>query len=172
MWPGVARWKRLNSYLFLAVFFCELSYLVPDWIGVSGADPSEVAAHFHQFTYLVGGSINKRSFMQLLWLLCVWIMCTEHNNRLFSNEVNSMYQLLEKVKINSYWWMKAANAVYVLEIHNWFTFFLCTVKFFLCTVEHFCIFSRLLFARFVLKKRLCVNIYSIFTYSKKKTIYQ
>ena len=97
--------------------FCELWHLVREWIGVSGVDPFDIATHFHQFTYLAGGSINIRSFMQLLWLMCVWI----RNNRLFKNEVKSMYQLLEKVKIHAYWWMKAANAMYVLGVHSWLT---------------------------------------------------
>jgi len=109
-----------TQHLFVSCrVFCEL-WRVRDWIGVFGADLSEVAAHFHQFTYLAGGLINRHSFIQLLWLLCVWIMWTERNNKLFNNEVNSMNQLLEKVKINSYWWMEAANAVYVLGTHDWF----------------------------------------------------
>jgi len=40
-----------------------------------------------------------------------WI---ERNNRLFSNKENNIPQLLEEVKIHSYWWMKSANAIYVL----------------------------------------------------------
>jgi len=31
-----------------------------------------------------------------------------------------MRQVLKKVKTHFYWWMKAANAVYVLGVHNWF----------------------------------------------------
>jgi hypothetical protein len=63
------------QHLFVSCsIFCELWHLVRDWLGVSRADPSEVATHFHQFTYLVGGSINRRSFMQLLWL-CVCGLC-------------------------------------------------------------------------------------------------
>jgi len=87
---------------------------------VFGADPYDIAAHFHQFTYLAGGLVTRRSFMQILWLLCVWVLWSERNNRLFQNKVNYMHYLLEKVKIHSYWWMKAANAIYILEVHSWF----------------------------------------------------
>jgi len=36
----------------------------------------------------------------------------------FNNTDISIHEMLEKVKINSYWWLKAANAVYVLGVHN------------------------------------------------------
>jgi hypothetical protein len=38
---------------------------------------------------------------------------------LFQNKVSNMQQLVDKIKIHSYWWMKAANVVYVLGVHNW-----------------------------------------------------
>lgn len=94
-------------------------FLVRDWIGVSRADPFAIADHFHHFTYLSGGSVTRRSFMQLLWLLCVWVLWSERNNRLFKNKVTNIHQLVEKVKMHSYRWMKAANAVYVLGVHGW-----------------------------------------------------
>jgi len=37
------------------------------------------------FTYLTGGATNRRSFMQLLWLLCVWVLWTARNNKQFNN---------------------------------------------------------------------------------------
>jgi len=57
--------------------------------------------------------------MQLLWLLCVWVIWNERNNRLFKNKATSIHQLLEKVKMHLYWWMKAANVVFVLGVHSW-----------------------------------------------------
>jgi len=59
--------------------------------------------------------------LTLLWLACVWVMWTECNNRQFKNTKNFIHQLVEKVQIHSYWWMKAANVVHVFGVHNWFT---------------------------------------------------
>jgi len=47
------------------------------------------------------------------------MLWSERNNRQFNNTKNSIYQLVEKVQIHSYWWMKAANDVYVLGVHSW-----------------------------------------------------
>jgi len=46
---------------------------------------------------------------------CVWVLWTARNNKQFNNIDISM---LEKVKINSYWWLKATNAVYVIGVHE------------------------------------------------------
>ena len=109
-----------NSKLFVScTILRELWHLVRDWIGVSVANPYDIADHLHQFTYLSGESLTRRSFLQLLWLLCVWVLWFEYNNRLFKNTVTTIHQLVEKVKIHSYWWMKASNAVYVLWVHSW-----------------------------------------------------
>jgi len=56
---------------------------------VSGVDLVDVSAHFVQFTNLLGGAPTKRSFMQLLWLVCVWVLWTERNNRQFNNHFHS-----------------------------------------------------------------------------------
>lgn len=85
---------------------------------MSGVDPVDVSAHFVQFTNLLGGASTKHSFMQLLWLVCVWVLWTERNNRQFNNTDISILQCFEKVQIHSYWWMKATNVVFVLGVHN------------------------------------------------------
>lgn len=51
--------------------FRELWSLVRAWVGVRGANPFHVSDHFLQFTCLAGGATSRRSFMQMLWLLCI-----------------------------------------------------------------------------------------------------
>jgi len=61
-----------TQHLFLSCpIFSRLWHLVRAWIGVSGVDLADVSDHFVQFINLLGGASTKRSFMQLLWLLCV-----------------------------------------------------------------------------------------------------
>ncbi|XP_024630811.1 uncharacterized protein [Medicago truncatula] len=54
--------------------FGELWFHVRHWIGVSKVDPYDISDHFLQFTYLSGGAVSKRSFMQLLWLVCLGVV--------------------------------------------------------------------------------------------------
>ncbi|XP_039685111.1 uncharacterized protein [Medicago truncatula] len=109
------------QHLFVSCpIFRNLWQYVRAWIGVSGVDPFDVVDHFVQFSYLLGHAAKKRSFMQLLWLACVWVLWTERNNRQFNNTENTIYQLFVQVQNHSFWWLKAANVVHELGVHNWF----------------------------------------------------
>ena len=94
---------------------------IRNWLGVSGADPFIVNDHFFQFSNALGTMRTRRSFMQLLWLLCGWILWNERNNKLFNNVQRSMLELLEKVKFNSLWWLKANNATFVFDTQRWWS---------------------------------------------------
>jgi len=66
-------------------------------------DPPSLHEHFFfQFTHYLGGMKACQSFLQLMWLLCVWLIWTDRNNRLFNNSQSSLSELLEKVKYHSY----------------------------------------------------------------------
>jgi len=66
--------ESANHLFFTCSIFGKLLSLLHDWIGVSGADPFDGVDHFLQFSFLVAGSATKRSIIQLLWFLCVWVL--------------------------------------------------------------------------------------------------
>ena len=89
------------SHLFLhCEVFGSLWQHIRSWIGVSGEDPQNISEHFYQFTHYTSHSKARRSFLQLIWLLCVWLVWTERNNRLFNNIETPNDQLLEKAKFH------------------------------------------------------------------------
>jgi len=93
--------------------------LVQSWIGFSAADPQSLLDHFIQFVYATGGLKARRSFLQLNWLICVWVLWKERNNKIFNNSESFIPQLREKVKHYSYWWMKAKNVNFLFGYHCW-----------------------------------------------------
>jgi len=74
-----------------------------------------------KFTNSIEMARKRRSFMQLVWLLGVWIVWNEHNNKIFKNTQTTMIDLLEKVKYHSLWWLKAHNANFVYGNYNWWS---------------------------------------------------
>ncbi|MCH96120.1 tether containing UBX domain for GLUT4, partial [Trifolium medium] len=91
------------QHLFLSCStFGSLWSLVRSWIGFSSVDSHTLSDHFVQFTYLADGLRARRSFMQLIWLVYVWVMWNERNHRLFRGSTNSLHQMLDKTKIFSY----------------------------------------------------------------------
>ena len=102
------------SHLFLhCVEFCSLWQYITQWLGVAGAVPSNLNDQLIQFIHCTSHSKKWKSFLQLIWLLCVWLVWNERNQRLFNNTQTPIIQLLEKVKFHSYWWLKANNATFV-----------------------------------------------------------
>jgi hypothetical protein len=99
--------------------FGSLWQHIRTWIGVSGVDPCNITDHFHQFTHYLGYSKVHRSFLQLLWILCVWLVWNERNNRQFNNIATPIEQILEKIKFHSLWWLKANNTTFVYSSQRW-----------------------------------------------------
>ncbi|XP_045797669.1 uncharacterized protein LOC123891830 [Trifolium pratense] len=62
--------------------------LVRSWIDIPLVDFVSLRDHFIQFTSSAGGSRARRSFLQLIWLACVWVVWTERNHRLFRGLVD------------------------------------------------------------------------------------
>jgi len=110
------------SHLFLRCdVFISLWQLIRSWIGVSGVDPHNIGEHFTQFIHYTGHSKKHRSFLQLIWLLCIWLVWNERNNRLFNNTQTPVRQLMDKVKFHSLWWLKTNNVMFVYDSQRWWS---------------------------------------------------
>ncbi|PNX91557.1 heat shock protein [Trifolium pratense] len=80
-------------------FFGSLWALVCTWIDISSTSSTTIQDHFDQFTYSAGGSRARRSFLQLIWLVSIWVIWTERNHRLFRGSTSIPHQLLDKIKL-------------------------------------------------------------------------
>jgi len=77
--------------------FAPLWQQVRDWIGFDAVDSNNITDHLVQFTYMTGIGKAKHSFLQLIWILCTWVVWIERNNRLFNNIVTIFPLLLERL---------------------------------------------------------------------------
>jgi len=118
---GCGQVEDARHLFLLCPCFGSLWPLVRSWIGFDGVHHDDIAAHFIQFTNYTGGSKSRRSFMQLIWLLTVWLLWNERNARLFKQKECSLVQLLDKVKYHSFWWLKAKKAIFAYGEHMWWS---------------------------------------------------
>jgi len=110
------------SNMFLSCpIFGALWPMVRAWLGVEGVDSHAISDHFMQFIQYAGDLKSRRSLFHLIWLQCVCVLWNEQNNRLFRNRQSSIPQLLDKVKSNSLWWLKASNVIFNFDTHNWWS---------------------------------------------------
>jgi hypothetical protein len=104
---GCGSMIKTAQHLFLSCpYFGSLWGLVWAWLGISVADPFHFQEHFIRFAYSSGGSRVLRNFMQLVLLCWMCILWNERNNRIFKNKESTIHQLLEKVNLHSFRWMK------------------------------------------------------------------
>ncbi|GAU24717.1 hypothetical protein TSUD_355460 [Trifolium subterraneum] len=82
--------------------FGSLWSLVSYWIGSPLVIAQTLPDHFVQFTSSAGGSRARRSFMQLIWLVCVWVVWLERNHILFRGSADTLLHMLDKIKTFSY----------------------------------------------------------------------
>ncbi|KAK2449586.1 hypothetical protein QL285_008771 [Trifolium repens] len=78
-------------HLFLSCsMFGHIWTLVHAWIGIPMVEYTSLRDHFVQFTSSASGSRARRSFMQLIWLACAWVVWTERNHRLFRGSASTL----------------------------------------------------------------------------------
>jgi len=77
------------------------------WLGICSVAPNVLRHHFVQFSYMAGMPRSSHIFFKVVWLACVWILWKERNHRIFKNMAFDPSVLIEKVKLNSFLWLKS-----------------------------------------------------------------
>ncbi|CAJ2637632.1 unnamed protein product [Trifolium pratense] len=95
--------------------------LVRSWIGIPLVGFTTLCDHFVQFVSSAGGSRARRSFLQLIWLACVWVVWTERNHRLFTGSADTPHILLDKIKLFSFRWLKTTSVTLSYNYHSWWS---------------------------------------------------
>ena len=107
-------------HLFLT---CEISsglwVEVRLWLGIYAVSPGDVRHHYQQFTKIAGMPRCSHTFLTIIWFATVWVLWKERNNRVFQNTVATPFTLIEKVKLNSFFWLKAMFASFSYSYHDW-----------------------------------------------------
>jgi hypothetical protein len=99
--------------------FGSLWALVRSWIDIPVVEYTSLSGHFVQFTYSTGSFRARRSFLQLIWLACVWVVWTERNHRLFWGSASITPRLLDKIELFSFRWLKATIVILTYNCHSW-----------------------------------------------------
>ena len=55
-------------------YIISLCHLVCNWTGFSSVVSQHISDHFIQFAFSTGGYKVHRSFFQLIWLSCIWVL--------------------------------------------------------------------------------------------------
>ena len=109
-----------GEHLFITCsFFGDLWKLVADSLSLSTIFHCQFFEHLHQFGGLRGFSKKTTESMHIMWLLVVWTIWKEQNNRIFQRKEDNLLVLGEMVKLQSFWWLKSKYTDFDFDYQEW-----------------------------------------------------
>jgi len=113
--------SRETAYhlLFRCDTFSSLWSVVLQWLRLSFVAPGSCRDHFTHFGHLAGLPHSSYSFLQLIWMACVWVIWKERNSRVFHQKITDYQTLADKVKLLPFQWLKANLQTFVFSYHDW-----------------------------------------------------
>lgn len=108
------------QHLFLGcTLFNSVWQFVRKRIGIDFVASNNINHHFVQLSCLAGIPRSTFIFFKVIWLACVWVIRKERNYRVFKNTASEPSTLIEKVKLNSFLWLKSKQEFFVYSFHDW-----------------------------------------------------
>jgi len=111
--------SQRNTFSFIAVILANYGFSLRKWLSFSSVDTYRVQNHYVQFGQLCGFPRHSHLFLKLIWFACVWTIWKENNNRTFNNKVMDLHQMIDKVKLMSFMWLKANMKSFAYNYHEW-----------------------------------------------------
>jgi len=93
--------------------------LISHWLGIDTVLHGNLYAHSYQFCALGGFSKNSRTTFSIIWISTLFVIWKDRNDRIFDNNFVQLTGLLEKVKLQTYWWLKANYMTFDFNYPFW-----------------------------------------------------
>jgi len=116
---GAVRWRRRITFFFSYDIFGSVWSAALQWLYISFVAPTQSMYHILQFGQMVGLLRSSYTFLQIIWMACVWIIRKERNNRIFHQRTVDTKTLSGKVKLLSFHWLRANMLTFVFSYHEW-----------------------------------------------------
>jgi len=68
---------------------------------------------------MAGMPRSTHSVFKVIWFACVWEIWKDRNNRVFKNTGSNPSVLIEKIKLNSFLWLRAKWPSFNICYHDW-----------------------------------------------------
>lgn len=108
-----------SNQLFLHCNFFGLVWnVIFQWLGVVTTLPHDVKGHFNQFSFLCGVSKSRQSILQVILFATMWEIWKEMNNRIFNAKDNSIMQVVDKIKLLNFKWLKVKFVTLPFNYHG------------------------------------------------------
>lgn len=116
---GCGAYKTTNHLFCVCNIFSTHWDHILHWLGLFVVFPGDIRRHFTQFSNLVGLPRATHYFLKVIWFAYVWAIWKERNNHVFQETVCDPSSLAEKVKLNSFMWLKASHTSFIYSYYDW-----------------------------------------------------
>lgn len=99
-------YRNSKSLIFIVRKFLYFTVLRSS-LGLALVYSNDLQQHHIQFCSMAGFPWCTHSYYTAIWHACVWVIWKDRNKRIFLNEASHSINLLEKIKDDSFLWMKA-----------------------------------------------------------------
>jgi len=108
-----------STHLFIHCNLFSLVWnLIFQWIGVVTTLPQDVTGFFDQFSLSGGVNKSRQSILQVIWFVTMWEILKERNNIIFNAEDSSIMQVVDKIKLLTFKWLKEKFATLPFNYHG------------------------------------------------------
>ena len=105
--------------------FCKCDHygrlwlLISHWLGIDTVFHGELNIHSNQVCALGCFSKNSRTTFTIIWISVLFVIWKDCISRIFHNHFDQLGGLLEKVKLQTYWWLKANYIAFNFDYPFW-----------------------------------------------------
>ena len=96
-----------DHLFFQCDYYGRLWLLLSHWFCVVTVLHGNLSTHANQFSALGGFSKKSRTTFAIVWISALYVIWKDRNRRIFQNQFDHLEHLLERVKLQTYWWLKA-----------------------------------------------------------------
>jgi len=117
---GGCGFEESADHLFITCrHFSQLWTHICSSLDISSVNISATWDHYHPFGQLDGFARQAHLFLKIIWFACSWTIWKERKNWIFNNNYLELHQMLEKIKLLSFTWLKAKSIHFAYTYHEW-----------------------------------------------------
>ncbi|GAU49602.1 hypothetical protein TSUD_407670 [Trifolium subterraneum] len=111
--------EDINHLFFQCNVYGKLWQLVSKWLGGEFVCHGFLREHAVQFRDLGGDSKGSRVLSTIIWISVLCVIWKDRNVKIFQSVLVAVDTLLEKVKLQTYWWLKSYYKVFDFDYSFW-----------------------------------------------------
>ncbi|GAU23785.1 hypothetical protein TSUD_26930 [Trifolium subterraneum] len=120
--------EDINHLFFQCNVYGKLWQLVSKWIGGEFVCHGFLREHAVQFRDLGGDSKGSRVLSTIIWISVLCVIWKDRNVKIFQSVLVEVETLLEKVKLQTYWWLKSYYKLFDVDYSLWGLNPLCCIQ--------------------------------------------